>query len=312
MRDAVDRESWRRRLGRIGIRHPRLDCLPAPELRAFVREADELGFGALWFGESSTGREAFVTAGLVLASSERLVAASAIANIWARDAVAMANGQAALSEAYPGRFLLGVGVSHRELVSVRGQKFEKPLSAMSAYLDAMDETPYEGSPPRDTGRLLAALGPKMLELSGERSLGAHPYMTTVEHTSRARSLLGPDPILAVEQAVALTESPSHGRDVSRQHVERRLRLKNYRRNLRRLGWSKAELAGGGTDSLIDELVAWGAIEDIRTRVDQHMEAGADHVCVQPLVVAGLRNHVEHVRILAAALVPGSSADAKLN
>src|SRR5581483_8974251 len=213
--------------------------------------------------------------------AERLVIATGIANIWARDPVAMANGQRAITDAYPGRFLLGLGVSHAPVLKMRGQNatYERPLEHMREYLDAMDMAPYTGKPV-ETARVLAALGPKMLRLAAERTLGAHPYFVPVEHTTLARKELGPDALLAVEQAVVLATDPAVARSAARRHMKRYLALDNYANNLRRLGWTDADIASGGSDALVDAIVAWGDASAIRRRVDEHRARGADHVCIQ--------------------------------
>lgn len=195
-------------LGPIGIWTRQLEDHPAAKAQETARELEELGYGALWFGEAA-GREALTNAGLLLAATKRITIATGIANIYARDAVAMAAGQKTLAEAYPNRFLLGLGVSHIPLVEqLRGHRYEKPVATMRAYLDGMDKAPYNSVPPATKPpRVLAALGPKMLELSGERADGAHPYNTNPEHTAQARAILGPKPYLCPEQAVVLETVP---------------------------------------------------------------------------------------------------------
>ena len=191
-------------LGRVGIWTRQLEDQPASKAQEAARELEELGYGALWFGEAF-GREVLVNSGLLLAATKRMVIATGIANIYARDAVAMACGQKTLAEAYPNRFLLGLGVSHIPLVEqLRGHVYDKPVATMRAYLDLMDKAPYGSVPPATKpARVLAALGPKMVELSGERADGAHPYNVNPEHTAEARRILGPKPYLCPEQAVVL-------------------------------------------------------------------------------------------------------------
>ena len=245
-------------------------------------ELDELGYGALWFPESR-GREAFAQAALLLSATRRIAIAPGIANIYARDAVAIAAGQRTLCEAFPGRFLLGIGVSHRPSVEgIRGHTYGPPLATMRAYLEAMDAAPY--APPRDADepRVLAALGPKMLELSRDRAAGAHPYFVPVEHTQQARKVLGPGPLLAPEQAVVLERDPNRAREIARAHTAPYLGLENYTNNLRRLGYGDDDLANGGSDRLVDAIVGWGSLNDVVARVRAHLDAGADHVCVQVL------------------------------
>jgi probable F420-dependent oxidoreductase len=197
----------------------------------------------------------------------------------------MANGAKTLQEAYGDRFLCGLGVSHKPTIDARlGGGYVKPLAHMRAYLDAMDKAPYTGPNRKDppAPRVIAALGPEMLKLSAARSLGAHPYFVPVEHTTIARRAIGPDALLAVEQAATLETDPSKAREVARKHMKRYLELDNYVNNLRRLGWGDADLGNGGSDKLVDAIVAWGDESAVRARVDAHLEAGADHVCLQVL------------------------------
>ncbi len=270
-------------IGRVGIWTFQLELQPAVRAQEAASEIEELGYGAIWIPEA-LGKEAFAHAGLLLAATRRIPVATGIANIWARDAVTMAAAQKTLAEAYPERFLLGLGVSHAPLVEgVRGHRYEQPLAAMGAYLDAMDAAPFMGCPPpANPPRVLAALGPKMLALAARRSRGAHPYFVPVEHTARARQTLGMGPLLAPEQAVILEPSPSTARAIARQHMARYLALPNYTNNLRRLGFDDRDLAGGGSDRLVDAIVAWGDAEAIVTRVRAHHDAGADHVSIQVL------------------------------
>src|ERR1700735_126899 len=214
-------------LGPIGIWTRQLEDQPAAKARETARELEELGYGALWFGEA-VGREALTNAGLLLSATKRIVIATGIANIYARDAVAMASGQKTLAEAYPDRFLLGLGVSHIPLVEkLRGHRYEKPVATMRAYLDAMDQAPYSSVPPPTKPPLvLAALGPKMLELSGERADGAHPYNVNPEHTAQARGILGPQKYLCPEQAVVMETDAGKARRIGRTFLGFYLTLPN--------------------------------------------------------------------------------------
>lgn len=279
MRDDV--RLWRERLGPVGAWSFDAERLSANDARAYARELESLGVPTVWLPESLGSKEIFAHSSLFLAATQRLVVATGIANIWARDPVAMANGQRAISEAYPGRFLLGLGVSHAPVIPKRGQgmRWERPLEHMREYLDAMDKAPYTGKP-TETARVLAALGPRMLRLSAERSLGAHPYFVPVEHTTVARKELGPDALLAVEQAAVLATDPAVARAAARRHMKRYLELDNYANNLRRLGWKDGDIANGGSDALVDAVVAWGDAHAIQRRVEEHRRRGADHVCIQ--------------------------------
>jgi probable F420-dependent oxidoreductase len=293
-------------IGRIGIWTFQLDLQPAVAAQTAAAEIEELGYGAIWIPEA-LGREPFTSAGLLLAATRRIVLATGIANIWGRDAMAMAAGQTTLTEAYPDRFLLGIGVSHRPLVEgVRGHRYERPLTAMRAYLDAMDRAPYVAAPPPVPGvRIIGALHPKMLALAAERAAGAHPYFVTPEHTARARGILGPDRLLAPEQAVVLETDPSTARAIGRAHMAIYLGLPNYARNLLSLGFTEADLADGGSDRLVDAIVAWGTVEQVVARVKAHLDAGADHVCLQALDADPRALPMRQWRVLAAAL-PGVS------
>jgi probable F420-dependent oxidoreductase len=260
-----------------------LEARPFPEVADRVAEIEELGWPTFWITET-VGREAFTFAALLLGATRRLTVATGIASIWGRDALTASAAQKTITEAYGDRFVLGLGVSHQVVVEgARGQRYEKPYAAMRDYLDAMDAAPFRsalpGTPPR---RLLAALGPRMLELSATRADGAHPYLTTPQHTAEARQLLGDGPVLAPEQVVVLEPAAEPARARARATLERYLTLPNYRASLQRQGFTEDDLAGGGSDRLVDALVAWGDEEAVRGRVQQHLDAGADHVCVQLL------------------------------
>jgi probable F420-dependent oxidoreductase len=272
---------WAKRLGTVGVWTFEAERMPAVGERDYARAIESVGFRTLWIPESLGSKEAFAHAGLLLAATTTLIVATGIANIWARDAVAMANGARALVDAYPDRFLLGLGVSHAPTVKIRGQNYARPLEYMRAYLDAMDAAPYTG-PKVDAPRVLAALGPQMLRVSAERALGALPYFVPVEHTAVARKELGADSLLAVEQAAVLSEDAATARATARRHMKRYLELDNYANNLRRLGWSDADLAEGGSDKLVDAIVAWGGTGVIKSRIDEHRKRGANHVCLQVL------------------------------
>jgi probable F420-dependent oxidoreductase len=273
------------RLGPIGVWSFELERMTAADEGRLAQEVESLGFKALWIPESLGSKELFAHASILLAATKTLIVASGIANIWARDPVAMANGARALQEAYADRFLCGIGVSHKPTIDARlGGGYEKPLSRMRAYLEAMDKAPYVGPNRKDppAPRVLAALGPQMLRLAAERSLGAHPYFVPLEHTTIARTELGPDPLLAVEQACTIETDATKGREIARRHMKRYLELDNYANNLRRLGWGDADIGNGGSDKLVDAIVAWGGVTAVKARADAHRKNGADHVCLQVL------------------------------
>jgi probable F420-dependent oxidoreductase len=214
----------------------------------------------------------------------------------------MASGQKTLSEAYPGRFLLGLGVSHVPLVEqLRGHGYEKPVPKMTAYLDAMDVAPYDSVPPPSTSRVLAALGPKMLQLAAKRADGAHPYNVPPEHTKMARQMMGAGPLLCPEQAVALEANPSKAREIARKFLDIYLGLPNYTNNFLRLGYTEEDCRNGGSDRLVDGIVAWGDLETILRRVREHHDAGADHVCIQ-VITANPKSLLDEWRELAGALI----------
>jgi len=269
-------------LGRVGVWSGNFATMPASALRDAVPKIESLGFRTLWFPESFA-KEAFALAATLLAAGEHTIAASGIANIWARDATAMVNGGRTLEDAYPGRLLLGIGVSHAPSAERRGGDYRKPFSMMVDYLDAMEAAPYGGPPiPQDPPLVLAALGPKMLDLAARRTKGAHPYFVPVEHTALAREIMGPDALLAPEQAVVLATDPDEARAIARSHTVTYLALPNYRNNLLRLGWSEQDTAASGSDALVDAVVAWGNVDAIEDRVAAHLAAGADHVSIQVL------------------------------
>jgi len=267
--------------GRVGAWSFALQQHGAAEEQRAVAELEAMGYPAIWIPEGLGGKEAFSHAALLLAGSRSIVVATGIANVYARDPMAMANGARALGEAYPGRFLLGLGVSHASTVVQRGHQYGRPVESMRAYLDHMDAARYTG-PELDVppGRVLAALGPRMLALAAERTDGAHPYFVPVEHTAMARAALGPVPFLAVEQTAVLSSEPAEARGIAREFATRYLDLPNYANNLRRMGYSDEDVVGGGSDRLIDAVIAWGGVEDIAGRVLSHLDAGADHVCIQ--------------------------------
>ncbi|NUW40218.1 LLM class F420-dependent oxidoreductase [Nonomuraea rhodomycinica] len=299
MTGAGEAEALRRRLGRVGVWNSSLSGQPASVGREVAAHIESLGYGALWIGETPTGKEALTHAAILLGATHRLTVATGIANIWARDAVAAANGANALSEASGGRFVLGLGVSHAPAVSARGHDYRRPVAAMTAYLDAMDATEYGGPLPEPAPRLLAALRTRMLELAARRAQGAHPYFVTPDHTARAREVLGADPVLAPEQTLVLDTDPERARGIARRFMSLYLGLPNYVNNLRELGWSEEDLAGGGSDALVDAVVVWGEPETVIERVQAHLDAGADHVCVQPLADTP-RGLLDSLRVLASA------------
>jgi probable F420-dependent oxidoreductase len=271
-------------------------------VREAVSEIEELGYAALWFGEA-LGREAFTNASILLSATSRLVVATGIANIFVRDAWATNAAAKTLGEAFPERFVLGLGVSHRPMVEMRGHDYRSPLSTMRAYLKNMHEARFEAAQPEhDPPWLLAALGPKMLELSRDLADGAHPYLVTPQHTAEAREILGDGPLLAVEQAVAQTLNCEEGLRLARSHLSRYMQLPNYRNSWLRQGFREEDLSGDGSERLAKGLVAWGSENDIRERISEHLSAGADQVCVQVVTGGPADNVRERWRSLAPTLL----------
>jgi probable F420-dependent oxidoreductase len=270
------------RLRKLGV-WAATDGLSAADLSAFAKRVEAWGYGALWTPEA-VGREVFSASAWLLANTSSLIVASGIANIYARDPLSAAAAQKGLNEQSGGRFLLGLGVSHVPLVQdLRQHEYGKPVATMRKYLRAMADAPYNAvlpaAPPKT---VLAALGPKMLELAAEQAQGAHPYNVTPEHTHQARAILGANKLLCVEQGAILETNPTQARALARQFLSIYLGLPNYVNNWRRLGFTDADFADGGSDRLVDALIAWGDEKAIRARIEEHWQAGADHVCVQSI------------------------------
>ncbi|HEX2851253.1 MAG TPA: LLM class F420-dependent oxidoreductase [Acidimicrobiales bacterium] len=290
------------RIGRVGVWTFTLDTQPWSQAADTAAEIESLGYRAIWVPET-VGRDALVNSTLILGATRTIGVATGIASIYGRDAVAMACGQKAVAEAFPGRFLLGLGVSHAPMVQgLRGHSYEKPVETMRAYLEKMDASPYMAAAPQETPpRVLAALGPRMIGLARDLAAGVHNYLVPPEHTAYARERLGPGPVLAPEQAVCFAADAEEGRRIARGHLRGYLRLPNYVNNLRRLGFSEDDIAGEGSDRLVDAIVAWGDEEAIAARVRGHLDAGADHVCIQVLGAQLTTVPVDDWRRLAPAV-----------
>jgi len=269
-------------IGKLGVWMSQ-ETLTAANAVAQARRVEAWGYGALWQPEA-VGRNVLVHSAWLLAHTTKLVVATGIANIYGRDPMACAGAQLALAEASNNRFLLGLGVSHMPLVvGVRRHEYGKPVTTMREYLTAMAGATYMA--PRSSeapSTVIAALGPKMLELSGQLAAGAHPYNVTPEHTARARGILGPGKLLCPEQMVLLETDPAKARAAARRTLSIYLPLPNYANNWFTLGFTPDDVANGGSDRLIDAMVAWGDEAAIRARIQAHWDAGADHVCIQPL------------------------------
>lgn len=277
-----------------------IDPFRATEAARFAKRVETWGYGALWMPEA-VGREVFSASAWLLANTSTLIVASGIANIYARDPISAAAAQKGLNEQSGGRFLLGLGVSHVPLVEgVRRHEYGKPVPTMRAYLQGMAQAPYQSIAPAEKPKtILAALGPRMLELSAAQADGAHPYNVTPEHTNEARALLGADKLLCVEQAAILESNPSRARAMAREFLAFYFGLPNYVNTWKRLGFTDIDIASGGSDRLIDALIVWGDERAIRARIEEHWRAGADHVCVQAI---GEQGHPDE-RLLSL-LAPG--------
>jgi len=297
----AEHDSVRARLGRVGVWTFAFDGLPAAAIRGAAADIERMGFSGLWVPEGGTSREIFAHLSLLLSATERITVGSGIANVTARHPEAMAGGARTLADAFGDRVVLGIGIGHQYTAGRRGQDWTDPVGRMEAYLDSMDAARMGPPPEIPVRRLVAALGPRMLAVAAEHALGAHTYFVPVEHTVRARSLLGPEPVLAVEQTAIVSSDPSVARGIARPWAADYLGLPNYANNWHRLGYAD-DLGDGGSDRLIDAAFAWGEVSSIAGRVREHLEAGADHVCVQ--VISGRDDDVclPALRELAGALL----------
>jgi probable F420-dependent oxidoreductase len=284
--------------GRLGIFSGSLTTQPAGVQREVALEMEKLGYGTLWFGESMA-REAFAQAAIFLSATSSLVVASGIANIWVRDPMAMAAGGRALAEAWPDRFILGLGVSHAPMVTSRGHDYARPVSAMREYLDQIGQAPWRGPDAPLPPIVLAALGPRMVALSAERAAGAYPYFTTAEHIRRVREQLGAEPFLVADLPVVLAGGRAEARTIGNAHTSLYLRTENYRNNLLRLGWKPGDLEPPGSDELFDAVMAWGDIAAVRERIDDLFGAGADQVALNVVTRDRSVPYLPELRALAS-------------
>jgi probable F420-dependent oxidoreductase len=262
-------------LGRIGVwtTYHTIGEEHAGEAAALV---ERLGFGTFWLG----GSPRLPAVRPLLAATEHLVVATGIVNVWAYDPADLAVEYAELAQDFSDRLLVGIGIGHPEATS----HYAKPLQAMRAFLDGLDAAP---TPLPRERRCLAALGPKMLDLSAERASGAHSYFVPVEHTRAAREQIGPDALLAPELACVVDTDPGSARAKARQYAKLYLGLRNYTSNLLRFGFTEDDIGGGGSDALIDAVIPHGSAEAIAATVHAHLDAGANHVCLQPVGVSGI-------------------------
>jgi probable F420-dependent oxidoreductase len=291
------------RAKRVGVWTTALDTLMPQQAGEYAAELQDLGYGSLWFGEAY-GREAFTNAALMLVATESLVIATGIANVYGRDAVTGNAAGRTLQSAYPGRLVVGWGISHAPLVQrLRGHNYGKPVTTMREYLAALDDAPFlaasaESPPPR----VLAALRPKMLALARDLADGAHPYLVTPEHTRQAREILGDGPFLCVEQAVVLGDDREEFLRRAHWHLEIYTGLPNYRASWEAQGFAEEDFVRGGSERLKEAMVAWGDADRIAARVREHLDAGADHVVIQALGPSAFDVPADQWRALAPALV----------
>ncbi len=289
------------RSNRTGLWTGALEALPGPRALETAAELEELGYGSLWFGEAY-GREALTAAQALLGATGRMVVGTGIANIYARGAMATNAASRLVESLAPGRFVLGLGVSHKPLVERdRKETYLPPVEAMGGYLDALDSAPYLGPDVERPPIVLAALGPRMLALARDRTAGAHPYLVTPDHTASARATLGAGPLLVVEQAVVLDQGREEGLRRAHEHLTIYTGLSNYRNSWRRQGFAEDDFVRGGTDRLADALVVRGDEGAVVARVGEHLEAGADHVLLQVLGADLGQVPVDEWRTLAPAL-----------
>jgi probable F420-dependent oxidoreductase len=267
-------------LGRIGVLSPELRLTGPVACRDAVAELEALGYGAFWIPGGPDGADIINVIGALLSGSTSIVGAAAILNVWAREAADVAAEHAAVTAAHPGRFVLGLGAGHPNVVEARGLRYENVVGVTGGFLDGLDAaTPPV---PRDE-RMLAALGPRMLELAGDRTAGTIPYLFTSERTRWARGIVGERALLAPAIAVLLEDDAERARAAGRGFLERYLGMANYTRSLRQQGMTDDDLSDGGSDRLVDALIAWGDVDAIAERIREHEDAGADHVSLQVLV-----------------------------
>ena len=258
------------------------DMLTSDQSGELAVRVESLGYSALWIPDT-LGRDPFVNASTLLRATDELIVATGIANIHMRHPGMMKQGAYALAELSGGRFVLGLGVSHAPMVeALRNLPYDKPLATMRTYVEAMDASMYMGVEPTEPPpTVLAALGPKMLALAAETTAGAHPYWTTPEHTAMARDVVGPDALLCVEQKVVHTTDTEVAHEATREQLGMYADLPNYRNNWKRLGFTDEEIDSRAT-RFLDAVMAWGDADAIAARIQAHYDAGATHVCIQPI------------------------------
>jgi probable F420-dependent oxidoreductase len=263
-----------------------LDGMSGAQTGQFARKVERLGYSSIWFAELF-GREIFTHAAYLLSNTERVIVTAAVAVAQKREPVTASGAASTLAELFEGRFILGLGVSHRELQAMRGLGYEKPVSYMREYLAKLKAADYQAPKPKQPAPIvLGALLPKMTQLAFTETLGTHTYFVPPEHTARTRAVAGPDKWICAAQAVYLETDPVKARVAARKYTSFYLGLRTYSKHLASLGFGPADLADGGSDRLVDAIVAWGSAEEIRERVAAHYEAGATHVCMVPIAADG--------------------------
>ena len=275
------------------------DGMSSSDAASTARKIEELGYGALWIPET-VGRHPFVHAAVLLENTTELVVATGIANIYHREPGVTLAAQQTLCEQSKGRFVLGLGVSHKPLVEgVRGLKYGPPVATMRKYLEQMKASPYAAVRPSETPRtVIAALGPMMLELAASEADGAHPYFSSPKHTKMARDIMGPDAMLCVEQKVILSTDRDQALQVARATARTYQGLPNYRNNWLRMGLDESDFDEDASEKFIDETFAIGTLDDIQSRIVEHWDAGASHVCIQPVNPEGMSGGLDW-RVLEA-------------
>ncbi len=273
-------------LGKIGV-WTGLDAMTAQESAAFAQRVEAMGYSALWIPEA-VGRDPFSQIGYLAASTEKLIFATGIANIYARDPMLMNSIRKTVSSLAPDRFILGLGVSHKHLVSnQRGHDYSKPLTTMRNYLAAMDKALFMGQlPEKEAPIVIGALRDKMLALASTQADGAHPYNVTPDHTQHAREIMGPDALLCPEQMVLAVTDATKARKIARKHLAIYLGLPNYQNSLKEFGFSDSDFKDGGSDAIVDAIVKWGDPDEIADHIRAHLSAGANQVCIQAFPTDG--------------------------
>ncbi len=302
-----ERAAMRTTMGTWGAWIGALTAVPAALGRPTAQRVEAAGYSTLWYPEGMGVRESFSNGAVLLGATEKILVASGITNVWARDALASASASRTLNDSFDNRFLLGLGVSHPPQVDPRGTTYLKPVAKMREYLTQLNATDFStpdpsADPVAPVQTIIAALRKPMLEVARDLSLGAHPYLVPVEHTARAREIMGADPIIAVEHKAIIETDPEKARATARGAIGWYLQIENYKKNLMWMGFTEDDIANGGSDRLIDALVAHGDPETVVAKLRGHLDAGADHICVQTLGGADDPTGIEQLEALAPLLL----------